>query len=174
MWKLLGYLVVVFWSYLGPPNSHIKKKSKNCQKSPKIGPDHPSLLSTHVGRYVGHAYAECWIWPNLQNNSTDLRKACLESVRVLAICMLRNAPHQWIGVRVILGNFRGFGTKTEVLNFSWERSGPIFSPFIPPRRDLSIRALRSPQSQFSIFQIPPSPFLLNSLSSSEPIKLPIH
>ena len=54
VWKLLGYLVVVFWSYLGPPNSHIIKNKKIGSTNQKIGPDHPSLLATHVGLYVSH------------------------------------------------------------------------------------------------------------------------
>ena len=29
VWKLLGYLVVVFWSYLESPSSHIIKNPKN-------------------------------------------------------------------------------------------------------------------------------------------------
>ena len=54
MWKLLGYLVVVFWSYLEAPSSHILRNKNKIthQHKYKNHPDHPSLLSTHVGLYV--------------------------------------------------------------------------------------------------------------------------
>ena len=48
VWKLLGYLVVVFWSYLGPPNSHIIKNLKIEPTNKKMAQSPP------------HSYPHTW------------------------------------------------------------------------------------------------------------------
>ena len=78
-----------------PSQLPYNKKSKNAQQIKKIGPDHPSLLSTHVGRYIGQTPVTSCAMRLLEQGGGNsiLSELVSQATDVESMVMLTTAPH---------------------------------------------------------------------------------